>query len=100
MKSNCIIITMVLAILASMPMSAQEVMPSAVSAPDTTAVDSLKPTGRPGAQKWVGPKEEKIYFIAGFGVSADVVGFIMKAAGSTFSQMEIAGRLKVRAEAL
>lgn len=59
---------------------------------DTTTVT----TGRPGAKKWVGPEKEKIYFISGFGVSADVVGLVMKVAGSTFSQMEIAGRLNIR----
>lgn len=65
---------------------------SANTKTDTTAVTS----GRPGAKKWVGPEKEKIYFISGFGVSADVVGLVMKVAGSTFSQMEIAGRLNIR----
>ncbi len=67
---------------------------------DTTAVapavqDTL-PTGRPGAKQWIGPKEEKIHFLAGFAVSADIVGLVMKAGGSTFSQIEIAGRLNLK----
>jgi hypothetical protein len=77
-------------------MSAREVLSVPVSIRDTTIVDTVKQTGRPGAMKWEEPKVEKIYFLAGFGVSADVVGLVMKAAGSTFSQLEIAGRLNIR----
>ena len=77
-------------------MTAREVLSVPVSIRDTTVVDTVKQTGRPGAMKWEEPKAEKIYFLAGFGVSADVVGLVMKAAGSTFSQLEIAGRLNIR----
>lgn len=59
---------------------------------DTTAT----PTGRPGARQWVGPEKTKVPFFAGFAVSADIVGLVMKAAGSTFSQIEIAGRINLK----
>lgn len=63
---------------------------------DSTAQKPQQHTGRPGAKKWEGHTEEKIYFISGFAVSADFVGLVMKAAGSTFSQLEVAGRLNIR----
>ena len=62
---------------------------------DQVANDTV-PTGRKGAMKWEEPKKEKLYFFSGFAVSADIVGFAMKAMGSRFSQMEIAGRLNIR----
>lgn len=61
---------------------------------DSTATGT-KTAGRPGAKQWVGPQKEKKYFLAGFAVSADIVGLVMKVAGSNFSQMEIAGRLNI-----
>lgn len=102
MKSNInILLALIISCMPWLAISGQTSSSQSTTVPDTTvvdtiAVDSVKPTGRPGAKKWVGPEEEKIYFIAGFGVSADVVGFVMKAAGSRFSQMEIAGRLNIR----
>ena len=110
MKSNIIIITLALALLplahthGQTEHGSEKVLTDTITTPtdsavtptDTTAVDISKPTGRPGAKKWEGPAEEKIYFISGFSVSADMVGLVMKAAGSTFSQLEIAGRLNIR----
>lgn len=52
--------------------------------------------GRPGAKQWQAQEEKKTYFLAGFAVSADFVGLVMKAAGSTFSQLEVAGRLNLK----
>lgn len=67
------------------------------STTDTVAISPTPAkTGRPGAMKWESPAKEKTYFLAGFAVSADVVGLVMKAAGSTFSQLEIAGRLNLK----
>lgn len=88
--------TFILCLVPTISMTAREVLSVHVSIRDTTVVDTVKQTGRPGAMKWEEPKAEKIYFLAGFGVSADVVGLVMKAAGSTFSQLEIAGRLNIR----
>lgn len=88
--------TFILCLVPTISMTAREVLSVPVSIRDTTVVDTVKQTGRPGAMKWEEPKAEKIYFLAGFGVSADVVGLVMKAAGSTFSQLEIAGRLNIR----
>ena len=110
MKSNTIIITLALALLPLTHTHGQtehgpeKVLTDTITTPtdsavtptDTAAVVPSKPTGRPGAKKWEGPAEEKIYFISGFSVSADMVGLVMKAAGSTFSQLEIAGRLNIR----
>lgn len=110
MNSNIIIITLALALLplahthGQTEHGSEKVLTDTITTPtdsavtptDTAAVDTNKPTGRPGAKKWEGPAEEKIYFISGFCVSADMVGLVMKAAGSTFSQLEIAGRLNIR----
>ncbi len=49
--------------------------------------------------KWVEPekdKKEKQYFLSGFAFGGDVVGLVMKAAGSTWSQFEIMGRLSLK----
>lgn len=86
--------------LMAMSMAAQ--VPATDSIPatvtDTVAVAPASPkqTGRQGAKKWESPEKEKTYFLAGFAVSADFVGWVMKAAGSTFSQLEIAGRLNLK----
>lgn len=64
---------------------------SIVAEKDTAAT----PQPRRGI-KWEGPKEEKIPFLAGFAVSTDLVGWVMMASGSTFSQVEIAGRLNLK----
>lgn len=103
MKSCLIIITLLLTILPQAQAYGQavqgsdQILTDTTSTPtDTTSVAINQPTGRPGAKKWEGPGEEKIYFISGFSVSADVVGLVMKVAGSTFSQLEIAGRLNIR----
>ena len=70
------------------------------SSTDTISIDpeqkNATVAGRPGAKKWEGPAKEKIPFLAGFAVSADVVGWVMKIAGSSFSQLEIAGRLNLK----
>ena len=68
-----------------------------VAASDSTMA-SNSTNGRPGAMKWTEPDKEKIYFLAGFAVSADVVGLVMKTVGSNFSQIEIAGNLNHGAE--
>lgn len=102
MKSNIIIIlALVMLSVVWTSASAQKAVSASVvmsdGAPvDTTAIDTVKPTGRPGAQLWKEPEKEKIYFLAGFGVSADVVGLVMKLGSSNFSQIEIAGRLNIR----
>lgn len=90
------IITCALMFLPVICISAQEVQTSSISVADTTSTKSSPQTGRPGAKKWEGPEKEKIYFISGFSVSADFVGLVMKVAGSTFSQLEVAGRLNIR----
>lgn len=46
--------------------------------------------------KWVEPVKEKNYFLSGFAFGGDVVGLVMKAAGSTWSQFEIMGRLSLK----
>lgn len=113
MKRKGFLILCLLALMPLMQLSAQEIQTpaqlltdSAMVMTDSTTVMSTmrdstaqKPqqhTGRPGAKKWEGHTEEKIYFISGFAVSADFVGLVMKAAGSTFSQLEVAGRLNIR----
>jgi hypothetical protein len=87
-----LLILLLFTTLANKMLFAQEVVADTI----VSASADVKPMGRPGAMKWEGPKEEKLYFISGFGVSADVVGLVMKSAGSTFSQIEIAGRLNIR----
>lgn len=42
------------------------------------------------------PKPRKDYFVQGGDVSVDLVGLVMRLAGSKFSQMEIAGRLNLK----
>lgn len=46
--------------------------------------------------KWVEPAKEKNYFLSGFAFGGDVVGLVMKAAGSTWSQFEVMGRLSLK----
>ena len=92
MKRKILLATTLLLMVAAMAMAQEN---TSVAKTDTTTTAS-QPTGRPGAKKWDGPEKEKIYFISGFSASIDVVGFVMKAAGSTFSQMEIAGRLNIK----
>ncbi len=74
----------------SIPKDTTDTIPTAPAQQDSI------PTGRPGAKKWNEPEKEKIYFFAGFAVSADFVGLVMKVAGSSFSQIEIAGRLNIK----
>ncbi len=97
MKRSTLLLIFAVAISAMAYAQMPEAMPQGIT--DTIAIDSTKqiaiPTGRPGAKKWEGPEEEKIPVFAGFAVSADVVGLVMKAAGSTFSQLEIAGRINL-----
>lgn len=52
--------------------------------------------GRIIPTKWVEPEKEKKYFLTGFAFGGDLVGPVMKAAGSTWSQLEIMGRISLR----
>lgn len=88
--------TSLLLIFLATKVCALEMQPEYASTTDSTSVTQKRPTGRAGAMKWEEPEQEKVYFLSGFAVSADFVGLVMKVAGSTFSQIEIAGRLNIR----
>lgn len=94
MKTEHILIILFLCLLSA---KAHATIPkcTTVAASDSTMA-SNSTNGRPGAMKWTEPDKEKIYFLAGFAVSADVVGLVMKSVGSNFSQIEIAGRLNLK----
>ena len=90
---------LVLLLMALSSVAQVQVTDSTENIADTISVSTEQPipqSGRPGARKWEGPAVEKTPFLAGFAVSADLVGLVMKVAGSTFSQLEIAGRLNLK----
>lgn len=94
-------VAVALSLFSAMAVVAQDAVGDIVTDSAAVATDSIivakdSITGRPGARKWNGPAKEKIPFFAGFSVSADVVGLVMKVGGSTFSQLEIAGRINIK----
>lgn len=99
MKRRCTFLLLLLTALSlATPAQVADTIPTGTADTVAIATDSQATpvTGRPGAMKWNGPQKEKIPFLAGFAVSGDFVGLVMKAVGSTFSQIEIAGRLNLK----
>ncbi len=75
-------------------------LPLAASAQDHVTAEAKEPVDttqvlKEAVEKITGKKEKKVHFINGVAVGADIVGVVMKVAGSDWSQLEVMARLNL-----